>query len=206
VNILEKCLRGVRALHDKKIVHGDIKPSNIMLGSDGGIRLIDINSAFEISSRPTVSAWTPRYAPPEVLQGEPWTPKSDLASLGYVLIELLSGQPEALGPNASSKSTRSTGDRSYSKLVEAKKQLPAQLSKILPQDARKSQRLVKLCQDLIEPDPDQRVPSAGDALTGECGVIEFKDELVRADLSVYWVEAIQNWVRDMQGALRQKES
>jgi serine/threonine-protein kinase len=201
VNIIEKCLRGISALHDKDIVHGDIKPSNIMLGIDGGIRLIDINSAFELSSLPKVSAWTPRYAPPEVLTERAWSPQSDLASLGYVLIELLSGHPEALGENASSKSTRSTDDQSYPKLLEAKMLLPERLAEILPRDACKSQCLMELCQSLIHPDPSLRVQSTRNALSGESGAIPFKHELVHAHLAVDWVEEIKCWLRDMKQAM-----
>ncbi len=93
VNIVEKCLQALDALHSQEIVHGDIKPANIMLDQYGSIRLIDIGSAFKLSAPPRHHSWTPRYAPPEILEGEKWTPQSDLASLGYVLIEMLSGQP-----------------------------------------------------------------------------------------------------------------
>ena len=200
MNIIEKCLRGVQALHDKGIVRGDIKPSNIMLSSDGGIRLIDINSAFALTAPPKVSAWSPRYSPPEVLSGRTWSPQSDLASLGYVLIELLSGRPEALGKNASSKSTRSTNDRSYPELLEAKMRLPERLTELLPRDARQSKRLVELCQNLIHPDPSRRFQSARNALSGNKGAIPFKHELAHADLCVDWVEAMQDWLCNMKQA------
>ena len=46
--------------------------------------------------------WSPAYAAPEVLQGGENTPRSDLASLGYVLVEMLAGQPPFTGPSTES--------------------------------------------------------------------------------------------------------
>ncbi len=76
------------ALHRENIVHGDIKPSNVMLKRTGNAKIIDIGSAFEMDNPPPIRTCTPFYAAPEVLDGGEMTPRSDLASLGYVLIEI----------------------------------------------------------------------------------------------------------------------
>jgi serine/threonine-protein kinase len=93
VAIVRDCLAALAAMHREKIVHGDIKPSNIMLKRTGHSKLIDIGSAFELENPPPLRTCTPSYAAPEVLENAPISPRSDLASLGYVLIELLSGRP-----------------------------------------------------------------------------------------------------------------
>ncbi len=93
VAIVRDCLAALAALHREEIVHGDIKPGNIMLKLTGRSKIIDIGSAYEIGDPPIVRACTPTYAAPEVLEGGESTPRSDLASLGYVLVELLSGKP-----------------------------------------------------------------------------------------------------------------
>ena len=90
--ITRECLAALAALHREAIVHGDIKPANIMLKRTGNAKIVDIGSAFEITDPPTTRTVTPQYAAPEVLEGTACTPRSDLASLGYVLIELLSGR------------------------------------------------------------------------------------------------------------------
>jgi len=58
----------------------------------GNAKLIDFGYAFEIDDKAAPRACTPRYAAVEVLMGERCSPVSDLASLGYCLVELLSGR------------------------------------------------------------------------------------------------------------------
>ncbi|MEM7312723.1 MAG: serine/threonine-protein kinase, partial [Planctomycetota bacterium] len=93
VAIVRDCLSALAALHREEIVHGDMKPGNIMLKLTGRAKIIDMGSAFEIDDPPQQRSCTPTYAAPEVLEGEVPTPRSDLASLGYVLIELMAGKP-----------------------------------------------------------------------------------------------------------------
>ena len=56
-------------------------------------KLVDIGSAFLIDDPPEHPTCTPGYAAPEVLEGQDGSARSDLASLGYVLVEILSGGP-----------------------------------------------------------------------------------------------------------------
>jgi serine/threonine-protein kinase len=198
VNIIEKCLRGASALHDKGIVHCDIKPSNIMLDCHGSIRLIDIGSAFQLGAPRKPHAWTPRYAPPEVLENDGWTPQSDLASLGYVLIELLSGWPAFLGPPASPKSVHFLDKESRAAQAKAKHQLFDRLEELIPARARESELLMKLCRKLIHPDPAGRFASAEEAFNWTA---KFKDQLVVAGLGMHWVQVIKSWLIDTKRAL-----
>jgi eukaryotic-like serine/threonine-protein kinase len=209
VYILENGLRGVSALHDKEIVHCDIKPANLMLTSEGTVRLIDIGSAYRIGHRPHHHWWTPRYAPPEVLEGGDWTPKSDLASAGYVLIEFLSGRPDVLIESRNGRSDslgQSMGPESVTELdaptrkalAAAKRQLPSRLEELIPYDIRRSNRLKELCINLIHPDPEKRFENARQAIFGQGGTHRFLRELVHAHLDAYWVSVMENWVKDMK--------
>jgi eukaryotic-like serine/threonine-protein kinase len=198
VNIIEKCLRGVSALHDKGIVHCDIKKSNIMLDCQGSIRLIDIGSAFQLGARPKPHAWSPRYAPPEVLEDDAWTPKGDLASLGYVLIELLTGRPDLMGPFASSESVHFLDRETRTELAKAKRQLFDRLEHLIPVKVRDSESLIVLCKMLIHPDPAKRFASAEDAFDWTA---KFKDELVVAKLAMPWVKVIKYWLADTKKAM-----
>ncbi len=199
VNIIEKCLRGLGALHEKGIVHGDIKPSNIMLDCNGSIRLIDIGSACSNGSPPRHRVWTPRYAPPEFLERGEWTPKSDLASLGYVLIELLSGRADFAGPRIGDESTTTFDRHRDEVLLEAKRTLPQRLPELLADDGRKCDRLMRLCQKLIDPDPQKRFANTSEAIDEDNdGTWHFRMELVRGYLAVHEVSAIKYWVDDVK--------
>ncbi|MFO0885981.1 MAG: protein kinase [Pirellulales bacterium] len=88
------------------------------------------------------------YAAPEVLEHGECTSRSDLCSLGYVLIELLSGrQPFA-------------GVKDLKELMELKRVLPQKLHEILPEEVVKCELLLNFCRGMIAPDPMRRFPSA----------------------------------------------
>jgi serine/threonine-protein kinase len=198
VNIIEKLLRALRALHRKKIVHCDVKPSNVMLDCYGSIRLIDLGSAFQLDAPPRQHAWTPWYAPPEVLEGGKWTPQGDQASLGYMLIELLSGRPDLMWSIPNADSAHTLDDHTRDDLVKAKRLLPSRLKELLPVKAQDSELLMKLCRRLIDPDPAARFENAGEAINHTA---VFKDQLVRANLAVPWVWEIERWIMDVKNSM-----
>ncbi len=201
VNIIEKCLRGLVALHSRGIAHGDVKPSNIMLDCWGSIKLVDIGSAFELTSPPRRHTWTPRYAPPEFIERGEWTPRSDLASLGYVLIELLTGQPVVNAATIGDHSTRVVHPERDRALLAEKRDLPNHLDEILPIEVRRCKELVKLIRRLIDPDPERRFASASDAIEQRDGTFGFHKLLVIGDLAVYGAAEIMRWIDDVNRAL-----
>ena len=88
-----RVLAAVVHCHERGTLHGDIKPSNILAGQED-VRLFDFGlgrcSQDELPQldRERFRAWTPRYAAPEILQGEPASRAADIYSLGCVLLEL----------------------------------------------------------------------------------------------------------------------
>lgn len=186
VAIMRDCLAALAALHREGIVHGDVKPANIMLKCTGNAKIVDIGSAFAVDEPPPIRTCTPTYAAPEVLEGNELTPQSDLASLGYVLIEMLSGRPVFQGMN------------SYKELLEAKRFLSQRLTSVLPEELTCNELLMNFCKGLIAPDPMRRFVSAEAADLVQEGAAAFLRQLVIGDLSVEYNNEIRLWLEELK--------
>ena len=86
-------------IHSAGVVHRDVKPANVLIGADGRARLTDFgiaqpDDATKLTGTGQVMG-TLRYIAPEVLEGKPATPASDLYSCGVVLRDVAGG---AAGP------------------------------------------------------------------------------------------------------------
>ncbi len=186
VAIVRDCLAALAALHREELVHGDMKPSNVMLKRTGHAKIIDFGSAFDLSSPPTSRTCTPAYAAPEVLEGNDCTPRSDLASLGYVLIELLAGRPLF------------THCKNVRELLEAKRALPNTMMDILPESVTVNELLTNFCRGMIAPDPMLRFASAEAADLLKEGAAAFHRQLVKGDLSVEYGNEIRLWLEELK--------
>lgn len=187
VAVLRGCLAAVAALHREGIVHSDLKPSNIMLKRTGSTKIIDVGSAFDVFDSPPDGRCTPAYAAPEILEGRPGTPRSDLASLGYVLLEMLTGaQPFA-------------GKRRFAELLRAKREIFEHLPKLLPtEEIAYNELLIKLIRRLVDPDPAKRFATAEAADLDEGGAADFLRQLVKGDLASEYQTDVRQWIEDIE--------
>ena len=80
--------------HRKGVIHGDVKPANMLITDDGRVKLMDFGMARLASrdSSATPLLGTPAYWCPEQILGKPQDARSDLFSLGVVLYEMVTGQ------------------------------------------------------------------------------------------------------------------
>jgi serine/threonine protein kinase len=88
-------LRGLVVAHDRGIIHRDIKPGNILVVTDGTLKVTDFGLAY-LASVPTITAQgmvlgTPAYMSPEQIRHEEIDQRTDLFSLGATLVEVLTG-------------------------------------------------------------------------------------------------------------------
>lgn len=104
LHFITQILRALQHAHDKGIVHRDIKPQNIMLFSDGTIKVMDFGIArFSRIDGKTMSDKTigsVHYISPEQAQGLMTDERSDIYSVGIMLYEMLTGRKPFDGDKA----------------------------------------------------------------------------------------------------------
>jgi NIMA (never in mitosis gene a)-related kinase len=87
-------VRGLKALHARKIFHRDLKCANVFMYKSNEVKLGDMNvSKVAEKGLLYTQTGTPYYASPEVWKDKPYDSKSDIWSLGCVLYELITLQP-----------------------------------------------------------------------------------------------------------------
>ncbi|MDG4833067.1 serine/threonine-protein kinase [Solwaraspora sp. WMMD1047] len=93
-DVIAQAAETLAYLHGRGVVHGDVKPGNLLIPHRGPVRLIDFGAARRtgVVSQTWATQATPEYVAPEVVAGERPTPATDVYALGIVLFELLAGR------------------------------------------------------------------------------------------------------------------
>src|SRR3989338_8358848 len=91
--ITERMLNALMYLHHHGVIHGDVKPQNVIIQPESHtVVLVDFGlSVVKQTSHMASKGFTPHYAPPEEVAGQPLLPESDFYSLGMTMIYALSG-------------------------------------------------------------------------------------------------------------------
>ena len=97
VAIIRQAAEALRVAHAAGIVHRDVKPSNLIVGTDGTTKLTDFGiargEADDTLTATGILTGSPAYLAPEVASGGPATPASDVWSLGATVYQSLTGRP-----------------------------------------------------------------------------------------------------------------
>lgn len=84
--VIREVGEGLAHAHDRRVIHGDIKPQNVMVTNSGEVRILDFGISTELA------AVTPAYASCELLEGREADPRDDLFAVACLSYELLAGE------------------------------------------------------------------------------------------------------------------
>lgn len=101
--LIAELVLGLRFLHRKGVLFRDLKPENLLLDSEGHVRLADFGLAKQLNPQEDVRAQSfcgsPAYLAPEMLKKEGVTKSGDIYQVGVVLYEMLVGIPPYYNDN-----------------------------------------------------------------------------------------------------------
>ena len=148
IEVLRGIARALDHVHERGVVHRDVKPSNVLISAGGQIKLADLGIAKALEdtglTQSGVVLGTLQYIAPEQLAGEPVGPEADLYALALIAYEALSGRRVRKGA-------------SLSEILRQSEQAPPDLREDRPRTPPAAARLLS---GALARDPSERPGSA----------------------------------------------
>ena len=94
VFLIYQIIEGMKYIHYEKIIYRDLKPTNILMATDGTIKIADFGVAKLMSAEEqakTQGIGTQKFMAPEIIDGEEYNEKVDVFALGAILYEIITG-------------------------------------------------------------------------------------------------------------------
>ncbi|OUR87286.1 hypothetical protein A9Q81_26675 [Gammaproteobacteria bacterium 42_54_T18] len=166
LELIRQVTQGLDSVHKKGIIHRDIKPANILFREDNSVVLSDFGIAKDLSvntelTQAGISVGSPSYSSPEQIYGQQLDQRSDIYSLGVILLELLLGCNPYKGENYAETVVNHT-ERSIPDLAMLQRPCQALLGKMLKkQPEQRHQTTEELISDIdalldMAPDNDDQ--------------------------------------------------
>jgi len=145
IDIMLKVLESLEYAHSVGVVHGDLRPQDIIVSPDGEVKLTDFGVAESLRAFPDIadrlSMRSIQYQAPEVTEGAVFTPSSDIYSFGAIFYEMLTGH------------TAFDGSTTLAVALKKVKEPPAPVRQINSEVPKSVNDLVMRC---LQVDPRQR--------------------------------------------------
>lgn len=162
--LIEQVARGLYALHRMEILHQDIRPENLMLDTQGTVKIIDFGAAqvagiVEASApQPSDIPGTALFVAPEYFLGETGTTRSDLFSLGVLTYHLLAGGFPYGTAVAKCRTASAQRRLTYQSVLDDRRAIPSWVDETLRTAVqinpdKRYQELSEFIHDLRHPNP-----------------------------------------------------
>ena len=161
--IVEQIAKGLLAFHRKEMLHQDLRPENIMIDSNGTVKIIDFGSTrvagiMEIASpiARTDLLGTAQYTAPEYFLGESGTPYSDMFSLGVITYQMLTGTLPYGAQVARTRTKAAQNKLKYQSLLDDEREIPVWIDEVIrkavhPNPYKRYEELSEFLYDLRHP-------------------------------------------------------
>ena len=153
ITIAIETLNGIKAAHNSKIIHRDIKSENIMVNDSGVVKVMDFGLARDLDkkdiTRVSSTIGTIAYMSPEQIEGSKVDLRSDLYSFGIVLYEMVTGLVPFIGEHEAAT------------LYSIVNELPSDIATINPDT---DTGLIAIIEKTIEKSPNDRYQNASELL------------------------------------------